>query len=221
MKHRDLQLIDVTEQHEGPFFALEADAVAPYAEFVYDDRQQGRRISRFLYRRRLCEFCPPHGRLLVDDSTVVGMIAASPATVTRDMRMRGALALGKIGFLQRHPQVRARLHLAAAALMPLHADEYYLSRIAVARAHRQTGLGSFLLQSFERAGRTLGHRRFALEVDPSNRAAVSLYERFGYTEVGRRQIVDSHSGRLLEYAHMRKIIDEGGFSATAQPAEVP
>ncbi|ABK15118.1 MAG: GNAT family N-acetyltransferase [Methanothrix sp.] len=48
--------------------------------------------------------------------------------------------------------------------------------------HRRRGVGSALLDAIEREMRAAGARRFRLEADTSNRAALELYHRSGYVE---------------------------------------
>jgi ribosomal-protein-alanine N-acetyltransferase len=65
-------------------------------------------------------------------------------------------------------------------------DEGEIDRIAVLPSHRGHGLGAALLQSLERALREAGARRLFLEVRESNVAARALYERAGWSVLGRR-----------------------------------
>lgn len=48
--------------------------------------------------------------------------------------------------------------------------------------HRRKGVGSALLDAIEREMRAAGARRFRLEADTSNRAALDLYRKAGYVE---------------------------------------
>ena len=66
------------------------------------------------------------------------------------------------------------------------ADEAEILTIAVTRAQRRRGLGR---QMLEYALRRLYHDRIAalfLEVDAENAAALALYHRLGFREVGKR-----------------------------------
>jgi [ribosomal protein S18]-alanine N-acetyltransferase len=61
---------------------------------------------------------------------------------------------------------------------------WHLMNIAVDPVHRKHGLGSALLaQMIERAG---PEAQYTLEVRPSNAQAITLYERLGFREAGRR-----------------------------------
>jgi len=62
-----------------------------------------------------------------------------------------------------------------------------LQRVVVARALRRHGLGRLLLQALLDAARARGCREVLLEVRVGNRAAVALYEAFGFAEILRRR----------------------------------
>jgi ribosomal-protein-alanine N-acetyltransferase len=67
------------------------------------------------------------------------------------------------------------------------ADELHITNIAVHPAHRRRGLGRSLLGGVIQDGRERGLRIVVLEVRPSNREALPLYESFGFRVVGRRR----------------------------------
>lgn len=62
-------------------------------------------------------------------------------------------------------------------------EEAEILHLAVAPEHRRRGVGGALLQAFLEGRRG----RVFLEVRPSNVAARRLYQRFGFTEIGRRE----------------------------------
>ena len=66
------------------------------------------------------------------------------------------------------------------------ADEFEILNMAVSRAHRQSGIGSKLLESALEFSRIAGSARAYLEVRASNEPAIALYARHGFTECGRR-----------------------------------
>jgi ribosomal-protein-alanine N-acetyltransferase len=67
------------------------------------------------------------------------------------------------------------------------ADELHITNIAVHPAQRRRGLGRSLLGGVIHDGRERGLRVVVLEVRPSNREALPLYESFGFRVVGRRR----------------------------------
>lgn len=66
-------------------------------------------------------------------------------------------------------------------------DEAHLTTLAVAEPYRRHGIGAVLLKALMRKSASLGARRISLEVRPSNLAARSLYEKFGFSVKGVRK----------------------------------
>ena len=66
------------------------------------------------------------------------------------------------------------------------ADESEILNMAVAHAHRRSGIGSKLLESALEFSRVAGSARAYLEVRASNGPAIALYSRHGFTACGRR-----------------------------------
>jgi ribosomal-protein-alanine N-acetyltransferase len=76
-------------------------------------------------------------------------------------------------------------HLVGYVICSRYADVWHLMNIAVAPAARRRGIGTALLeQLLERAG---PEQPYTLEVRPSNRVAIALYERFGFCPAGTRR----------------------------------
>ncbi len=67
-------------------------------------------------------------------------------------------------------------------------DEWEIENIAVTGAARRRGLGSRLVNELLDLVRSRGGKTVFLEVRESNRAARSLYEKWGFLEVGRRKM---------------------------------
>lgn len=65
-------------------------------------------------------------------------------------------------------------------------DEAHLVVLAVEPACRQRGVGTALLWGLLQWAREQGARRMTLEVRADNEAALALYRRFGFVELGRR-----------------------------------
>ncbi len=67
------------------------------------------------------------------------------------------------------------------------ADEGYITNVAVWPQCRRQGIAAQLLTVFENFAKGNRLAFLTLEVRPSNAAAIALYERFGFHEVGRRK----------------------------------
>ena len=73
-----------------------------------------------------------------------------------------------------------------AVLMPA-VDEVELLDIGIAAEYQGRGLGSDLLQRMMELARSLNLQRMFLEVRPSNVAALALYSKHGFREIGLRR----------------------------------
>lgn len=66
-------------------------------------------------------------------------------------------------------------------------DEIHIGNIAVSPDHQGRGVGRWLLERILAEGRQRGMVFATLEVRPSNRAAIALYERFGFRKIAVRR----------------------------------
>lgn len=66
-------------------------------------------------------------------------------------------------------------------------DEGYISNVAVAPEYRRQGAADALLNALADRARALRLRFLTLEVRQSNAPAVALYEKHGFSVVGRRK----------------------------------
>ena len=71
-------------------------------------------------------------------------------------------------------------------------DEGYVTNVAVNRNHRKKGIGNALVKGLISAARERELSFVSLELRPSNTAAISLYSKLGFAEVGRRKNFYSH-----------------------------
>ena len=76
--------------------------------------------------------------------------------------------------------------IAAYAAVSFVLDECNINRIAVAPEFRGRGLGTYLLECIEEF-LSPEVTVFNLEVRESNKHAIEMYEKFGYTVLGRRK----------------------------------
>jgi len=66
-------------------------------------------------------------------------------------------------------------------------DEAHLLNLSIAQAYQGRGLGRALLEHFISEARGRGAQMMFLEVRPSNRAAIGLYESIGFNEFSVRK----------------------------------
>lgn len=91
-------------------------------------------------------------------------------------------------------------------------NEAHLTTLAVDRAYRRRGVGAALLGALIERSAELGARRISLEVRPSNRAARTLYEKFGFTAQGLRKFYYADEDGLVMFKNIpaaAKEIDNG------------
>ena len=61
-----------------------------------------------------------------------------------------------------------------------------MMNVAVAPEHRRRGVGEALVSALAEVLKEQGNESLALEVRASNRPAIALYEKLGFSQVGRR-----------------------------------
>jgi len=94
--------------------------------------------------------------------------------------------------------------LAGYFLVMYAVDEAHLLDVAVCGARHGTGLGRFLLDRIAARSREKGMASILLEVRPSNERALQVYERYGYTQIGRRKgYYPAHEGKREDAIVMR------------------
>ncbi|MES2152877.1 MAG: ribosomal protein S18-alanine N-acetyltransferase [Pseudomonadota bacterium] len=83
-------------------------------------------------------------------------------------------------------------------------EEAHLLNVAVAGARQREGLGRYLLDKIAACARGLAMESILLEVRPSNLRALKVYERYGFTEIGRRKAYyPAHHGQREDAIVMR------------------
>jgi len=92
--------------------------------------------------------------------------------------------------------LRANGELLGYFVILIAAGEAHLLNLTVAPAHQRKGYGGALLREVVAIARERGARNLFLEVRPSNAAAQSLYERFGFRRIAvRRGYYPAGAGR--------------------------
>jgi ribosomal-protein-alanine N-acetyltransferase len=77
--------------------------------------------------------------------------------------------------------------LVAYAVVWFIVDEIHIGNIAVSPRHQGQGVGRWFLERILAEGRHRGMVLATLEVRPSNRPALALYERFGFRRIAVRR----------------------------------
>lgn len=86
-------------------------------------------------------------------------------------------------------------------------DEAHLLNVAVAAHRQREGLGRYLLDKIAACARGLTMESILLEVRPSNLRALQIYERYGFTEIGRRRAYyPAHNGQREDAIVMRFVL---------------
>ena len=86
--------------------------------------------------------------------------------------------------------------LMGYAVLMMVLDEAHLLNISVAKSYQGQGWGRYLLVQMMEIGREKGGLNMFLEVRPSNRSALGLYESMGFNEMGIRPgYYPAHNGR--------------------------
>jgi ribosomal-protein-alanine N-acetyltransferase len=94
--------------------------------------------------------------------------------------------------------------LAGYFLLMSGVDEAHLLNVSVAASRQHQGLGRYLLDKIAACARGLGAASVLLEVRPSNLRALSVYQRYGFAEIGRRKAYyPAHNGQREDAIVMR------------------
>lgn len=92
-----------------------------------------------------------------------------------------------------------------AIMMPA-LDEVELLDISIAAEYQGRGLGSDLLQRMMELARSINMQRMFLEVRPSNVAALALYSKHGFREIGLRRDYYSVGDKYEDAIVMERIL---------------
>lgn len=105
---------------------------------------------------------------------------------------------GVCGWLAPSSEQLDEASLAGFILLRIAADEAEVLTFCVAPEQRRAGLGSRLLTTALPRLRLFGAQRVLLEVAEDNAAALALYRRFGFEEVGQRPNYYSREGERVD-----------------------
>jgi len=73
-------------------------------------------------------------------------------------------------------------------------EEAHITNVAVAGKYHGQGIGSDLMRELEKIARTKQATRILLEVRPSNKAALGMYNKLGYVQTGVRKAYYTDNG---------------------------
>lgn len=92
--------------------------------------------------------------------------------------------------------------IGCCALLARGADEFEVAKMAVAPAHRGSGVGRQLLEAVIAAARAAGTRRLYLETNRVLAPAIRLYQSIGFQHIPPSRIVPSPYARADIYMEM-------------------
>jgi ribosomal protein S18 acetylase RimI-like enzyme len=131
-------------------------------------------------RRRSSEVSVARAVLLVTGDRAVGGFIALAGPDLQACRRADTLAALQAASREGRRTLASRIRQSQELFGPVAVDEFYLSKLWVAAGFRRAGHGARILQEYLRTGRAHGFRRFRLDVDVQNRAAVGLYLASGF-----------------------------------------
>lgn len=114
-----------------------------------------------------------------------------------------------VAWYGRRPMAVGFVHWAGPrqpAVQAIHPGCPEIFRLHVRRHYRSMGLGTRLIEAFERLARERGHRQIGLGVTYANPQALLLYQRLGYGEPAPSDFMDEYdlrdtTGELTHHAH--------------------
>ncbi len=141
---------------------------------AYDYELQKNEYAHYFVLRTSLPEPPNLGNVHKKHSSLIGPISAAPPSPS----------LGRENEIGVFSEPATLIGLAGFWLM---ADEAHVSTIAVHPDWRGLGLGEWLLLHLIEQSQNLGAQVATLEVRPSNHAALALYDKYQFEEVGRRR----------------------------------
>jgi ribosomal protein S18 acetylase RimI-like enzyme len=146
--------------------------------------------------------------VLLDESErmVGGFIALTGADLGRRRTVDAAAYLQRIGRSAR-AQLLQRMQTSRNLFASVRPDEFYLSKVGVAREARGRGYGRLLVERFLAIGAAQGLDHFVLDVSEKNTAALGLYESLGFRVTAKACTEDGD----LTYLTMRLRTGSTGF----------
>lgn len=168
---------------DAPDFAnLALLSEPPLFPAIFGSGVRGVMQNLFRHRRNLFSF--EHSYFIEVDGRKAGVILGYDWKAQRKGEWRTGLLLikcMKLGFLTKIPSLLKAMSVVGRG----EDNEYYVSSLAVYPEFRGSKLGTNLLLRAEEEAKRCGAEKSALDVDVDNQGAIKLYNRLGYSMVGK------------------------------------
>jgi len=154
----------------------------PLFPAIFGSGVRGAMQNLFRHRKNLFSF--EHSYFIEVDGRKAGVILGYDWKAQRRGEWRTGLLLikcMKLGFFTRTPSLLKALSLVRR----VQNNEYYISNVAVYPEFRGSKLGTNLLLRAEEEAKRCGAEKSALDVEADNQGAIRLYDRLGYSIVGK------------------------------------
>lgn len=158
------------------------EAGNPYFDWFFGGPTAARTMLEPRMHDDSSEVSPAGATLLLDgpDRRVVGGFLAWDGAELRRRRASDAIAYLRSAGEAGRATVVERMATSRDLFAPVEPDEFYLSKLGVRSDSRLRGHGRFLLASFLESGHDRGWRRFRLDVNTANDAAIRIYRQQGF-----------------------------------------
>jgi ribosomal protein S18 acetylase RimI-like enzyme len=210
-----VMLRPATPEDAGPAAALIYETALTLGDYIFGQSgPEGTiRVFAILFRERGHLFSYQYSTLAEAGGEIVGLVQALPA----DEMARAGLGLVRacLACFGLGATLRAIRRGWPLAFEPdAKAGEFYVDTLAVARPHRNRGIGRMLLEDAERRARQRGFPVCSLSVMLNNTDALRFYRRAGYREDMRYDTKLRAPGvQYTGFHRMIKPLSGGGPSA--------
>ena len=155
-------------------------------------------VIQNLFRQPKNLFSFEHSYFIEVEGTKAGMILGYDWKTKREEEWRTGLLMIKYMKLRFFARILSLLK-ALSLTGKVEDNEYYVSNIAVYPEFRGANLGTNLLLRMEEEAKSCGATKMALDVEADNQGAIKLYNRLGYSVVGkpRRAKIDRKNFTLV------------------------
>jgi ribosomal protein S18 acetylase RimI-like enzyme len=163
-------------------------AANPYYDWFFGDPSAARAAIERQLQSPSSELSAGRVMVLVDDDGVLaGIFVALGGAELAHARKADALATLAASSQAKRSALMARMAETRELFDRVGADDFYLSKIAVAERFRGRGWGRRLLDEYVAAGHRAGFTRFRLDVSCDNSSAIALYRSAGFAIESARE----------------------------------